>query len=85
MINTYFSCLIDYHNQLSGSAEEITEDSFVTQLFTLRPNKFATTKNMSKQHALPPTSNHIMDAIRLEEQKAVFVNKLEATLPGASG
>jgi len=33
-MNTYYTPLIDYHNQLSGSAEEISEDGFVTHRFT---------------------------------------------------
>jgi hypothetical protein len=62
-MTTYFTRLIDYRNQLSGSAEEISEDSFVTHLFTHIPKEFATTINIFERQAPPPTSQHIMDAI----------------------
>jgi hypothetical protein len=62
-MTTNFTRLIDYRNQLSGSAEEIFEDSFVTHLFTQIPMEFATTINIFEQQAPPPTSQHIMDTI----------------------
>jgi hypothetical protein len=47
-MNTYFTHLIDYRNQLSGSAEEISEDCFVPHLFTYMPKEFATMINIFK-------------------------------------
>jgi len=75
-MNTYFTRLIDYRNQLSGSAEEISEDSFVTHLFTHIPKEFATTINIFERQAPPPTSQHIMDSIRLDEEKAAIVTEI---------
>jgi hypothetical protein len=62
-MNIYFSRLIDYRNQLSGSADEISEDTLVTHLFTYIPKEFAPTINIIERQAPPPTSQHIMDAI----------------------
>jgi hypothetical protein len=62
-MTTYFTCLIDYHNQLSGSTDKISEDSFVTHLFTHILKEFATTINIFERQAPPPTSQQIMDAI----------------------
>jgi len=45
-MNTYFTRLIDYCNQLSSSAQEISENIFVTRLFTHIPKKLATTINI---------------------------------------
>jgi len=83
-MNTYFTRLIDYHNQLSGSAEEISEDSFVTHLFTHIPKEFATTINIFERQAPPPTSQHIMDAIRLDEEKAALVTEIADASTGAA-
>jgi hypothetical protein len=75
-MTTYFTRLIDYDNQLSGSAEEISEESFVTHLCTHIPKEFATTINIFERQAPPPTLQHIMDAIRLDEEKAAFVTEI---------
>jgi hypothetical protein len=83
-MNTYFTHLIDYRNQLSGSAEEISEDSFVTHLFTHIPKEFATTINIFERQAPPPTSQHIMYAIRLDEEKAAFVTEIADASTGAA-
>jgi len=83
-MNTYFTCLIDYRNQPSGSAEEISEDGFVTHLFTHIPNKVATTINIFELQAPPPTSQYIIDAIRVDEEKVAFVTEIAHHLPGAS-
>jgi hypothetical protein len=82
-MNTYFTRLIDYRNQLSGSAEEISEDSFVTHLFTHIPKEFAATINIFERQAPPPTSHHIMDAIQLDEEKAAFVIEIADASTGA--
>jgi len=71
-MTTYFTRLIDYRNQLSGSAEEISEDSFVTHLLTHIPKEFATTINIFERQTPTPPSQHIMDAIRLDEDNAAF-------------
>jgi len=75
-MNTYFTRLIDYRKQLSGSSEEISGESFVTHLFTYLPKEFATTINIFEGQAPPPTSQHIMDAIRLDEEKAALVTEI---------
>jgi hypothetical protein len=75
-MNTYFTRLIDYRKQLSDSAEEISGESFVTHLFTYLPKEFATTINIFEGQALAPTSQHIMDAIRLDEEKAALVTEI---------
>jgi len=67
-MKTYFTRLIDYHKQLSGTAEEMSEDSFVTDLLTHIPKEFATKINIFEQRAPPPTSQHIMDAIQLDKE-----------------
>jgi hypothetical protein len=69
---------------LSGSAEEISEDSFVTHLFTQILKEFATTINIFEPQAPPPTSQHIMGAIRLEDEKAAFVTEIADTSTGAA-
>jgi len=81
---TYFTRLIDYCNQLSGSAEQISEDSFVTHLFTHIPEEFATTVNSFERPAPPPTSQRIMDAIRLAEEMVAFVTEIEDDSTGAA-
>ena len=81
---TYFTRLIDYRNQLSGSAEEISEDSFVNDLFTHIPKEFATMINIFERQAPPPTSQHIMDAIRLDEVKAAFMTEIADSSTGAA-
>jgi len=83
-MTTYFTRLIDYRNQLSGSAEEISEDSFVTHLFTHILKEFATTINIFERQAPPPASQHIMDAIRLDEEKAAFVTEIADASTGAA-
>jgi hypothetical protein len=83
-MTTYFTRLIDYRNQLSGSAKEIAEDSFVTYLFTQKPKEFATTINIFERQAPPPTSQHIMGAIRYDEEKAAFVTEIADTSTGAA-
>jgi hypothetical protein len=55
-LNTYFTCLIDYGNELSGSAKEISDDSFVAHLFANIPKEIATTISIFKRQASPPTS-----------------------------
>jgi len=83
-MNTYFNRLIDYRNQLSGSAEEISEDSFVTHIFTHIPKEFATTINIFERQAPPPTSQYIMDAIRLDKEKVSFVTEIAEASAGAA-
>jgi len=83
-MTTYFTRLIDYRNQFSGSAEEISEDSFVNHLFTHIPKEFATTINIFERQAPPPTSQHIMNAIRLDLEKAACVTEIADALTGAS-
>jgi len=63
MMTTYLTRQIDYRNQLSGSAEEISEDSIVTHPVTPIPKESATTVNIFKRHPPDPTSQHILDAI----------------------
>jgi hypothetical protein len=46
MMNTYVNAGIDYHIQLSGSAKEFSEDSFVTSLFTHLQKEFASMINI---------------------------------------
>jgi len=75
-MNTNFTCMVDYLNRLSGSAEEISGDSFVTHLFTHITKEFATTINIFERQAPPPTSHHIMDAILLSEEKAAFMTNI---------
>jgi len=83
-MTTYFTCPIDYLNQLSGSAEEISEDRFVTHLFTHIPMEIATTINIFERQAPPPTSQHMMDAIPLDEEKAAFVTDIADASTGAA-
>jgi hypothetical protein len=75
-MTTYFTRQINYHNQLSSSAEGISEYSFVTHLFTYIPKEFATMINIFERQAPPPTAQHIMDAIRLDEEQVSFVTKM---------
>jgi len=83
-MTTSFTRLIDYRNQLSGSAEEISEDSVVPHLFTHIPKEFAATINIFERQAPPPTSQHIMDAVRLGEEKAAFVTEIAHASTGAA-
>jgi len=83
-MTTYITRLMDYSNQSGGSAEGISEDSFVTHLFTHIPKVFATMFNIFERQAPPPTSQHIMDAIRLDEVKAAFVTEIASALTGAA-
>jgi len=75
-IITYCTSLIDYGNQLSGSAEVTSEDSFVTHLFTSIPKKFASMINILERQAPPPTSQQIMDAFRWDEEKGAFLTEI---------
>ena len=83
-MTTYFTRLIDYRKQLSGSAEEISEDSLVTHLFSHIPKEFATTINIFERQAPPRTAQHMMDAIRLDEEKAAFVTEIADGSTGAA-
>jgi len=55
-MTTNFTGLIDYRNQLSGSAEEISEDSFVTHLYThtYRRNLPQRSTSLNDRPRLPP-------------------------------
>jgi len=68
-LNTYFTRLIDYRRQLSGSAEEISELSFVTHPLTHIPKEFATTINIFERQAPSPTSQHIMGFDRTNRRR----------------
>jgi len=83
-MSTFFTHLIDCCNQLSASDEEISEDSFVTRLFTHIPKDFAPTINIFERQAPPPTSQQIMDDIRLDEEKAALVVKIADASAGAA-
>jgi hypothetical protein len=83
-MNTYFTRLFDYRYQLSGSAKEISEDGFVTHLFTSIPKKCSTMINIFKREDPPRTSQNILDAIRLDEERAAFVTEIEDTASGAA-
>jgi len=83
-MTTNFTRLIDYRDQLSCAAEEISEDIFVTHLFTHIPKEFATTINIFERQALPPTSEHMMDPIRLNEEKAAIVTEIVEASTGAA-
>jgi hypothetical protein len=83
-MNIYFTHQIDYCTHLNGSAEEISEDSIVTHQFTHTLKEFATTINIFERQAVPPTSQHLMDAIPFGQGMAAFVTKITDNLTGGA-
>jgi hypothetical protein len=55
-MSIYLTCLFDYGNQLSGSGEEISEESFVAHHFTNIPKEIAAMINIFERQAPPHTS-----------------------------
>jgi len=78
-MNTYSTPQIDYCNQLGGSAEEISEASFVTPCFTHISKEFATTTIIFERPAARRISQLIMHSIPLGEEKAAFGTKITDT------
>jgi hypothetical protein len=81
-MTTYFTHLIDERNKLGSSAEEISEDSFVTHFFTHIQKEFPTTINIFELQAPLPTTQHNMDAIQLDKEKAELVTEIENASTG---
>jgi len=82
--NTYCIHLIDYCNQLSGSAKEISEHSFVAHLLTHILKEFAIMINIFEWQAPPPTSQHILDSIWLYKEKVTLVTEITDALSDAA-
>ena len=76
-INSYFAQLLEIKNQLVGSAEALSDASFMTHIFTTLPSVFAVTVEILQSRAVI-TIQEVLDAIRECEQNKAMVTKPDA-------
>jgi hypothetical protein len=76
-INNYFAQLLELKNQLVGSAQAITEASFITHIFATLPSIFAVTVEILQTRA-DITIQEVLDAIKECELNKAMVTKPDA-------
>jgi uncharacterized membrane protein YgcG len=76
-INSYFAQLLEIKNELVGSAEAISDASFMTHIFNTLPPMFAVTVEILQCRA-GITIQEVLDAIRECEQNKAMVTKPDA-------